>query len=163
MEKTEARHISRTLFIWGIPVILLRAGHVLGSPGSVIPFFLSIAKDGVLPITDDRMTRFMITLEEGVKLVLDAFNDMKGGEIYIKKIPSVKITDIATAVSKEAKQEIIGIRPGEKLHEQMIGLEDTPYTYEYPEYYKVLPSIYDWCEDHNRISDGVKVDRDFKY
>ena len=85
----------------------------MGSRGSVIPFFLSIAKDGVMPITDNRMTRFMISLEEGVELVWHAFNNMEGGEIYVKKIPSMKVTDIALAVDSKAKQEEIGIRPGE--------------------------------------------------
>ena len=140
-----------------------RYGNVMGSRGSVIPFFISIANKGVLPITDNRMTRFMISLEEGVELVWHAFNDMKGGEIYVKKIPSMKVTDIAQAVSKEATQEIIGIRPGEKLHEQMIGLEDAPYTYEYPSHFKILPSIHEWNKDLERIGDGVKVDADFTY
>jgi len=135
----------------------------MGSRGSVIPFFLSIAKDGVLPITDKRMTRFMITLEEGVELVWHAFNDMKGGEVYVKKIPSIKVTDIATAVSNSAKQEEVGIRPGEKLHEQMIGSEDSPYTYEYSDNYKILPAINNWSSDPARIGDGVKVDSDFIY
>ena len=142
---------------------VVRYGNVMGSRGSVIPFFLSIAKDGVFPITDNRMTRFMITLEEGVELVWHAFNDMKGGEIYIKKIPSMKVTDIAKAISKEATQEIVGIRPGEKLHEQMVGVEDAPYTYEYPDHYKILPSIHDWNKDPGRIGNGVKVDSNFSY
>jgi len=142
---------------------VVRYGNVMGSRGSVIPFFSSIKNDGVFPITDDRMTRFMISLEQGVELVWHAFNDMKGGEIYIKRIPSMSITDIATAVSKEAKHEIVGIRPGEKLHEQMIGIEDAPYTYEYPNHYKILPSIHDWDKDPERIGDGRKVDPDFTY
>jgi len=142
---------------------VVRYGNVMGSRGSVIPFFLSIAKDGILPITDENMTRFMITLEEGVELVWHTFNDMKGGEIYVKKIPSMKVTDIARAVSNDAKQEIVGIRPGEKIHEQMIGLEDAIYTYEYPGYFKILPSINNWSKDPNRINDGVRVDSDFTY
>ena len=142
---------------------VVRYGNVMGSRGSVIPFFVSIAKDGVLPITDKRMTRFMITLEEGVELVWLALNDMKGGEIYVKKIPSMKITDIATAVSNSAKQEEVGIRPGEKLHEQMIGEEDSAYTFEYSGHYKILPSIHNWSVDPARIGDGVKVDADFTY
>ena len=142
---------------------VVRYGNVMGSRGSVIPFFLSIVKDGVFPITDKRMTRFMITLEEGVELVWRAFNDMKGGEIYIKKIPSMKVTDIAKAVFEDAAHEIVGIRPGEKLHEQMIGLEDAPYTYEYPGYYKILPSINEWHKDPERIGDGRKVESDFSY
>jgi len=142
---------------------VVRYGNVMGSRGSVIPFFSSIKNEGVFPITDDRMTRFMISLEQGVELVWHAFEDMKGGEIYIKKIPSMNIIDIAKAVCEEAKHEIIGIRPGEKLHEQMIGIEDAPYTYEYPDYYKILPSIHEWSIDPERIKDGKKVDPDFKY
>ena len=142
---------------------VVRYGNVMGSRGSVIPFFLSIDKDGVFPITDDRMTRFMISLEEGVELVWHAFNDMKGGEIYIKKIPSMKVTDVAKAVSENRKQEITGIRPGEKLHEQMIGIEDAPYTYEYPDHFKILPSIHDWNKDHERIGEGKLVNSEFTY
>ena len=142
---------------------VVRYGNVMGSRGSVIPFFLSIVKDKVLPITDKRMTRFMISLEDGVELVWHAFNDMKGGEIYVKKIPSMKVTDVALAVSSEAKQEEVGIRPGEKLHEQMIGLEDAIYTYEYADYFKVLPSINNWSNDPLRINGGVKVDPNFTY
>ena len=142
---------------------VVRYGNVMGSRGSVIPFFMSIAKDGVLPITDKRMTRFMISLEEGVELVWHVFDDMKGGEIYVKKIPSMKVTDIANAISPNAAIKIIGIRPGEKLHEQMIGLEDTPYTYEYKDHYKILPAINDWFNDESRIKDGKKVSSDFIY
>ena len=142
---------------------VVRYGNVMGSRGSVIPFFLSITEDNVFPITDKRMTRFMITLEEGVELVWHAFNDMKGGEIYVKKIPSMKVSDIAKAVSKKAKHKIVGIRPGEKLHEQMISLEDAAYTYEYPGHYKILPSINEWDKDPARIGDGRKVESDFSY
>ena len=141
----------------------VRYGNVMGSRGSVIPFFMSLSDNETLPITDNRMTRFMISLEEGVELVWHAFNNMKGGEIYVKKIPSMKVTDIAFAVNENAKQEEVGIRPGEKLHEQMIGLEDAPYTYEYPEYFKILPSIHGWANDKKRIGDGVKVGSDFRY
>ena len=142
---------------------VVRYGNVMGSRGSVIPFFMSIAKDGVLPITDNRMTRFMISLEEAVELVWHAFDDMKGGEIYVKKIPSMKITDVALAVDENTKQEEVGIRPGEKLHEQMIGIEDALYTYEYPENFKILPSINDWAKDKTRIGDGIRVPEDFVY
>jgi FlaA1/EpsC-like NDP-sugar epimerase len=109
------------------------------------------------------MTRFMISLEEGVELVWHAFDDMKGGEIYVKKIPSMKVKDIATAVVSDSKQIEVGIRPGEKLHEQMIGIEDALYTYEYPGYFKILPSINEWSHDPERIRDGVKVEPDFIY
>ncbi len=141
---------------------VVRYGNVMGSRGSVIPFFLSIRDQGVLPVTDARMTRFMISLEQGVKLVWHAFGDMVGGEIYVKKIPSMKVTDLASALAPEAKQEIVGIRPGEKLHEQMIGEEDS-YTYEYPEHYKILPAINDWGVCQERIKDGVRVPEGFSY
>jgi len=142
---------------------VVRYGNVMGSRGSVIPFFISIADKGMLPITDNRMTRFMISLEEGVELVWHAFEDMKGGEIYVKKIPSMKVTDVALAVDENAKQEEVGIRPGEKLHEQMIGVEDALYTYEYPGYFKILPSINDWSKDSERICNGIQVASDFIY
>ena len=142
---------------------VVRYGNVMGSRGSVIPFFQSIKETGVLPITDERMTRFMITLEQGVELVWHAFEDMQGGEIYVKKIPSMKVVDVAKSVAPEAKHEIVGIRPGEKLHEQMIGSEDSYFTYEYPEHFKILPAIHDWCKDLNRIKDGQKVDEGFIY
>jgi UDP-N-acetylglucosamine 4,6-dehydratase (inverting) len=142
---------------------IVRYGNVMGSRGSVIPFFLKKSGEGVLPITDPRMTRFMISLEEGVKLVWHAFEDMLGGEIYVKKIPSMTILDIAKAVAPEAKQRIIGIRPGEKLHEQMIGLEDAPHTFEYKEHYKILPAIHEWSSDLQRIKDGIKVNEHFLY
>ncbi|MGP9664675.1 UDP-N-acetylglucosamine 4,6-dehydratase (inverting) [Halomonas sp. AOP22-C1-8] len=142
---------------------VVRYGNVMGSRGSVIPFFMSIKDRGVLPITDARMTRFMISLEQGVELVWHAFEDMEGGEIYVKKIPSMKVTDLAHVVAPEAKQEEVGIRPGEKLHEQMIGAEDAYYTYEYPEHFKILPAINSWDKDANRIKDGKKVPEGFEY
>jgi UDP-N-acetylglucosamine 4,6-dehydratase len=147
----------------GTRFAVVRYGNVMGSRGSVIPFFITEAKKGILPITDTRMTRFMITLEEGVDLVCHAFDDMKGGEIYVKKIPSMNILDLARASAPDAKHEIVGIRPGEKLHEQMIGPEDAPHTYEYPEYYKILPAIHNWSQDPERISDGKLVQSDFTY
>ena len=142
---------------------VVRYGNVMGSRGSVIPFFISQISKGELPITDERMTRFMITLEEGVKLVWHAFDDMLGGEIYVKKIPSMKITDIALSVAPNLSHKIIGIRPGEKIHEQMIGFEDAPHTYEYDEHYKILPAINQWSKDPNRIKDGKAVAEDFIY
>jgi UDP-N-acetylglucosamine 4,6-dehydratase (inverting) len=142
---------------------VVRYGNVMGSRGSVIPFFLSIKNKGVLPITDERMTRFMISLEQGVDLVWHAFKDMQGGEIYVKKIPSMKVTDLALTISPNAKLEFIGIRPGEKLHEQMIGEDDSYYTYEYPEHYKILPAINGWGNCSKRIKDGKKVPEGFSY
>lgn len=142
---------------------VVRYGNVMGSRGSVIPFFLSLRDTGKLPITDTRMTRFMISLEQGVELVWHAFDDMVGGEIYVKKIPSMKVTDIARVIAPEASNEVVGIRPGEKLHEQMIGIEDAPFTLEYDEHYKILPAINDWAKDASRIKDGRKVADDFVY
>ena len=142
---------------------VVRYGNVMGSRGSVIPFFMSIADRDTLPITDPRMTRFMISLEQGVELVWHAFEDAEGGEIYVRKIPSMHVTDIAKVVAPDAKHEIVGIRPGEKLHEQMIGQEDAPFTYEYEDHFKILPSINDWGASPERIKGGRKVPEDFVY
>ena len=142
---------------------VVRYGNVMGSRGSVIPFFMSVADGEAFPITDFRMTRFMISLEEGVELIWHAFEDMQGGEIYVKKIPSMKVTDIAISINENAKHIETGIRPGEKLHEQMIGFEDAPYTYEYKDHFKILPSINNWFKDPERIKDGKKVESDFTY
>jgi UDP-N-acetylglucosamine 4,6-dehydratase/5-epimerase len=142
---------------------VVRYGNVMGSRGSVIPFFIKLKETGELPITDPNMTRFMISLEEAVELVWHAFDDMQGGEIYVKKIPSMTIPDIATAVDEKAVQKTIGIRPGEKIHEQMIGLEDAPHTYEYDDHYKILPAIYNWSSDPERSKGSAKVDENFTY
>ena len=142
---------------------VVRYGNVMGSRGSVIPFFMSIKDKGELPITDQSMTRFMISLEQGVELVWQTFDDMIGGEIFVKKIPSMKIIDIAEVIAPHAKQKIIGIRPGEKLHEQMISSDDSYSTYEYSDYYKILPQINRWEKDDLRIKDGVKVPEGFIY
>ncbi|MDG1431476.1 MAG: UDP-N-acetylglucosamine 4,6-dehydratase (inverting), partial [Paracoccaceae bacterium] len=147
----------------GAQFSVVRYGNVMGSRGSVIPFFMSIRDQGELPITDTRMTRFMISLELGVELVWHAFADMEGGEIYVKKIPSMKVTDLARIVAPEAKQKVVGIRPGEKIHEQMIGEEDAYFTYEYPEHFKILPQINGWYLDPKRIKDGNRVPEDFVY
>jgi len=136
---------------------IVRYGNVMGSRGSVIPFFMSLKDQGELPITDERMTRFMISLDQGVNLVWHAFEDMVGGEIYVKKIPSMKVVDIAKVIAPNAKHKIIGIRPGEKLHEQMISNEDSYSTYEYPNYYKILPHINEWGKDNLRIKEGKKI------
>ena len=142
---------------------VVRYGNVMGSRGSVIPFFISIKDQKFIPITDERMTRFMMPLDNGVELVWKAFDDMQGGEIYVKKIPSIKITDIARVIAPKSKFEIIGIRPGEKLHEQMISIEDSLYTYEYTDYFKILPQINNWDKDKKRIKDGFRVDEGFTY
>ncbi len=142
---------------------VVRYGNVMGSRGSVIPFFMSIKNKNELPITDKRMTRFIISLEQGVDLVWRAFEDMVGGEIYVKKIPSMKITDIADVIAPKAKHKIIGIRPGEKLHEEMISISENLNTFEFQDYYKILPQIYDWTSDKNRIKNGKKVPDNFTY
>ena len=142
---------------------VVRYGNVMGSRGSVIPFFIKKMTTGSIPITDLRMTRFMITLEDGVNLVWKAFDDMLGGEIYVKKIPSMTLPNIAEAVAPGVKQQIIGIRPGEKLHEQMIGIEDAPHTFSYDDYFKILPQINNWSKDPERIKNGKLVDHNFVY
>ena len=142
---------------------VVRYGNVMGSRGSVIPYFLSLKDTGTLPITDVRMTRFMITLEQSIDLVWTSIFEMYGGEIFVKKIPSMNIVDIAKAIAPNAEINIIGIRPGEKIHEQMIGLEDAPHTIEYKNYYKILPSLYDWSDDTQRIGNGKMVQNDFVY
>jgi FlaA1/EpsC-like NDP-sugar epimerase len=135
----------------------------MGSRGSVIPFFLSLADKGVLPITDIRMTRFMITLEQGIELVSHAFEDMVGGEIFVKKIPSMKLTDVALACVPDAKNQFIEIRLWQKLHEQMTGTEDVLYNYKNSEHYKVLPAIHSWGNDPARINGGTLLTPDFAY
>jgi UDP-N-acetylglucosamine 4,6-dehydratase (inverting) len=147
----------------GTSFSVVRYGNVTGSRGSVIPFFLSIRDKAELPITDPRMTRFMITLQQSVELVWHALEDMEGGEIYVKKIPSMYVKDIGSAVAPDAVQKTVGIRPGEKLHEQMIGIEDAPFTYEYAEHFKILPAINGWSETAARIKDGKLVAEDFVY
>lgn len=142
---------------------VVRYGNVMGSRGSVIPFFMQARHNATLPITDTRMTRFMITLEQAVELVWHAFQDMQGGELYVKKIPSMRITEIAKAIAPNAGHDIIGIRPGEKLHEQMISPEDACSTFEYPDHFKILPQIHNWAADPLRIKQGKKVIEGFEY
>lgn len=144
---------------------VVRYGNVMGSRGSVIPFFKSLvdANEKEIPITHKDMTRFMITLEQGVDLVWHAFKDMVGGEIYVKKIPSMNILEIAEVIAPKLKHKIVGIRPGEKIHEQMIGCEDAPFTYEYDDYYKILPAIHGWNKDLIRIAGGKQVGENFVY
>ena len=142
---------------------VVRYGNVMGSRGSVIPLFLSLKQTDNIPITDHRMTRFMITLDEAVDLVFHAFRDMVGGEIYVRKSPSMKVIDIAKAIFDNSNYREIGIRPGEKLHEQMIGKEDSPYTYEYDNYFKILPAIHEWSNDPGRINNGKLVNNEFTY
>ena len=131
----------------GTSYSVVRYGNVMGSRGSVIPFFLSRKGSGVLPITDERMTRFSITLRQGVEFVMDCLDRMWGGELFVPKIPSYKILDVAEAIAPEAKIEIVGIRPGEKLHEEMITATDALSTVEFDNYYVILPSLPLWDVD----------------
>lgn len=142
---------------------VVRYGNVMGSRGSVIPFFLKQSKTKKFTITDDRMTRFMITLEEGVSLVWEAIELMKGGEIFVKKIPSMKVTEIAKTINADASLQIIGIRPGEKIHEQMIGEEDSLSTYEYGDHFRILPMIHDLYLNPDWIGSGKRVPEGFSY
>ncbi len=142
---------------------VVRYGNVMNSRGSVIPLFLQQAKSGLITITDPKMTRFMITLEQAVELVWHAFEDMEGGEIYVKKLPSMTVGDIAKTVAPNIEQQTIGLRPGEKMHEQMIGIDDAAFSYEYKNYFKILPAIHGWNNDPDRIKNGLKVGSDFEY
>lgn len=132
---------------------VVRYGNVVGSRGSVVPFFRRIKETGVVPITDERMTRFWITLDQGVQFVLDNLARMHGGEIFVPKIPSMNIMDLAKAIAPECKTEIIGIRPGEKLHEAMIMEDDARHTLEYDTYYVIQPEFPFWS---NKFADGGK-------
>ena len=123
---------------------VVRYGNVLGSRGSVVPFFLKRRGDGILPTTDAAMTRFTITLQEAVDLVLDVLDRLWGGELYVPKIPSFRITDLARAIAPQARHEVLGIRPGEKLHEEMITSTDSLATIEFPDYFVILPSTPLW-------------------
>lgn len=143
---------------------VVRYGNVLGSRGSVVPFFIKKRKEGVLPITHAGMTRFNITLEEGVDMVMYAIENAWGGELFVPKIPSYTITDVATAVAPDCKTEIVGIRPGEKLHEEMITETDSMSTYDCGKYYVIAPSVPLWSmNDWMSKFKAVKVPEGFKY
>ncbi len=139
----------------------VRYGNVLGSRGSVIPFFLEKAKEGALPITDERMTRFWLTIEDGVQFVLDSLERMHGGEIFVPKIPSFKVTDVARVVCPGVPTKVIGIRSGEKLHEVMITEDDSHSTYEFEEYYAILSPTLLQSGVYNKV--GKKVDEGFRF
>ena len=147
----------------GTKFSVVRYGNVVGSRGSVIPFFREKAGSGELPITDFRMTRFLITLPQAVETVLYAFKKMQGTEIFVKVIPSVKIVEIAKALAPDAKLKEIGLRPGEKLHEQLIGEDEAQFTYKFDGYYKILSPLNNWCNDKKRIMGGKKVPLNFIY
>ncbi|MFJ9463537.1 UDP-N-acetylglucosamine 4,6-dehydratase (inverting) [Viridibacillus arvi] len=140
---------------------VVRYGNVVGSRGSVVPFFKKIRETGVLPVTDERMTRFWITLDKGVQFVLDNLTRMHGGELFIPKIPSMKVTDLAKAIGPECEIKYIGIRPGEKLHEAMITEDDARHTIEFNEYYVIQPEFSWWSKE---FSEGAKtLDESFSY
>lgn len=143
---------------------VVRYGNVMGSRGSVIPFFLKKKREGVLPVTDERMTRFNITLEDGVKLVLKALDTMWGGEIFVPKIPSYRILDVAKAVDSGCRIEIVGIRPGEKLHEEMITVTDALNTIAFKDYFVILPSMTLWdVEQFTTHFNGQRCTDGFAY
>ncbi len=143
---------------------VVRYGNVMGSRGSVIPFFMSKRAEGILPITDERMTRFNITLEEGVDMVMNALEIMWGGEIFVPKIPSYCITEVARAIAPEAKTENVGIRPGEKLHEEMVTVTDAISTVEFDNYFVILPSMPLWDADEcMRVFNGNRCPDGFSY
>lgn len=126
---------------------VVRYGNVVGSRGSVVPFFMKLRDSGPIPITDPRMTRFWITLDEGVEFVIRSIERMRGGEIFVPKIPSMNIMDLAEAIAPECETEIVGIRPGEKLHEVMVPEDDARQTLEYDEYFAIYPSFHQWTEE----------------
>lgn len=141
---------------------VVRYGNVVGSRGSVIPFFLKLKQTGVLPITDPRMTRFWITLEQGVNFVLDCIDRMVGGELFVPKIPSMNIMDLAKAIAPECKTEVVGIRPGEKLHEVMVTRDDARRTLEFNDHYLIQPDFKFWIRRFDNDS-GKPVPEDFEY
>lgn len=143
---------------------VVRYGNVMGSNGSVIPFFLSKKKSGVLPITDPTMTRFNISLQGGVDMVMHALEHAWGGEIFVPKIPSYKITDVAEAIGPECEKPVTGIRPGEKIHEEMITASDSFYTWDLGTYYAILPATLNWkLEEFVAFFKAKKVDYGFQY
>jgi len=143
---------------------VVRYGNVMGSNGSVIPFFLSKRKDGVLPITDLNMTRFNISLQEGADMVLHAMETAWGGEIFVPKIPSYKLTDIAKAIGPDCEHKVIGIRPGEKVHEEMITSSDSFSTYDLGKYYAIIPQVPTWnVDDYKKHFNANPVKQGFQY
>jgi len=135
---------------------VVRYGNVAGSRGSVVPYFLSLRASGVLPITDVRMTRFSITLEQGVEFVLKSLDRMRGGEVFVPKIPSMRVADLARAIAPECEIRNIGIRPGEKLHETMISEDDARHTVEHDDYYAILPATHSWDTREYMAENGGK-------
>jgi UDP-N-acetylglucosamine 4,6-dehydratase (inverting) len=143
---------------------VVRYGNVMGSNGSVIPFFIKKRKEGFLPITDPKMTRFNISLEGGVDMVFHALANAWGGEIFIPKIPSYKISDVATAIAPKLEHRVVGVRPGEKIHEEMITTSDSFYTYDMGKYYAIIPTVPNWnLEEFKTAFEASKVTEGFSY
>ena len=143
---------------------VVRYGNVMGSNGSVIPFFMKKCREGKLPITDPEMTRFNISLQGGVDMVMHALAHAWGGEIFVPKIPSYRITDVAAAIAPTCEQVIVGIRPGEKIHEEMITQSDSFYTYDLGKYYTILPATHNWkLDDFLKEFKAIKVPNGFAY
>lgn len=142
---------------------VVRYGNVVGSRGSVVPFFQKVKESSIIPITDERMTRFWITLEQGVQFVLDGLMNMNGGEIFVPKIPSMKVIDLAKAIAPDCQIKIVGIRAGEKLHEAMITEDDARRTVEFKDYYVIQPEFPWWTNNKNQgqpLKDGFKYTSD---
>jgi UDP-N-acetylglucosamine 4,6-dehydratase len=145
---------------------IVRYGNVVGSRGSVIPFFKSKRPTGVLPITDPRMTRFWLTLEEGVGYVESAIRIMRGGEIFVPKVPSMRVTDLASVIGPECRQEVVGIRPGEKLHETLVPRDEAANTVEFKGFFVIRPAVQMWDETSDTVLGseiGCRVANDFEY
>ncbi len=142
---------------------VVRYGNVVGSRGSVIPYFLNKRKEGLLPITDERMTRFWITLEQGAALVLNALREMKGGEIWVPRIPSMRIMDLVAVLAPECRTEVVGIRPGEKLHEVMIPVDDGRQTLAYGDHFIIAPTLSYWKKHWHSEKNGKPCEEGFYY
>lgn len=142
---------------------VVRYGNVVGSRGSVIPLFLKLRRSGVLPVTDPRMTRFFITLPQGVAFVLASLGRMKGGEIFVPKIPSMRLADLVQAIGPDCEHRVTGIRPGEKLHEVMVAEDDARHTLEYDDYFTILPSFHAWSENDLATEGGRQCPHGFRY
>ena len=147
----------------GTKFSVVRYGNVLDSRASVVPLFRELKKTGELPITNFRMTRFFIKLSEAVHMVTTAFREMMGSEIFVKKTPSLYIRELAEVIAPECRLKEVGLRPGEKLHEQLISEDEAIYTYEFKDYYKILSPLNEWSYSKDRLKGGKKVPENFVY
>ena len=165
-----SKYCSEKLFVAGnaysprkTKFSVVRYGSIMGTKGSVIPYFIETSKTGKIMLTSGEITRFMSTTERSVEMIWKAFEDMEGGEIYINKSPSMSLRDIANAVDEKAEKIEIGVRPGEKMHEQLVSVEESVSTYSYDGYYKILPQICDWDDARNMVKGGMRVPKGFTY